>query len=199
MLVYFQQGHYSISTTDFFFPLVDSPYMQGRIGAANVLSDLYAEGVEHCDFMLMLLAASRDMGRIQQTICTREMIRGFRDACDEADVPITGGQTVLNPWPIIGGVATSIVAEGEFVKSDGAQVGDVLVLTKALGTQIAANVHQWRKEDHRFWKKCVEKDILTIEDAEDMMHQAVISMARLNRNGGRLMTKHNAHACTDGT
>mmetsp|Transcript_11967 Transcript_11967/g.24291 ORF Transcript_11967/g.24291 Transcript_11967/m.24291 type:complete len:279 (+) Transcript_11967:493-1329(+) len=173
--------------------------MQGRIGAANVLSDLYAEGVEHCDFMLMLLAASLDMERQQQSICTREMIRGFRDACDEAEVPITGGQTVLNPWPIIGGVATAIVAEGEFVKSDGAKVGDVLVLTKALGTQVAANVHQWRKEDHRFWNKCVEKDILTVEDAEDMMHQAVISMARLNRNGGRLMTKYDAHACTDVT
>ena len=97
--------------------------MQGRIGAANVLSDLYAEGVEYCDFMLMLLAASRDMDSKDQAICTREMIRGFRDACDEAEAPITGGQTVLNPWPIIGGVATSIVAEGEFVKSDGAQVG----------------------------------------------------------------------------
>lgn len=192
------QGHYSISTTDFFFPLVDSPYMQGRIGAANVLSDLYAEGVEYCDFMLMLLAASRDMPANERNICTREMIRGFRDACDEAEVPITGGQTVLNPWPIIGGVATSIVAEGEFVKSDGAQVGDVLVLTKPLGTQIAANVHQWRREEHRFWTKCLEKEILTEQEAEDMMHQAVLSMARLNRNGGRIMRKYDGHACTDG-
>ena len=192
------QGHYSISTTDFFFPLVDSPYMQGRIGAANVLSDLYAEGVEYCDFMLMLLAASRDMPANERNICTREMIRGFRDACDEAEVPITGGQTVLNPWPIIGGVATSIVAEGEFVKSDGAQVGDVLVLTKPLGTQIAANVHQWRREEHRLWTKCLEKEILTEQEAEDMMHQAVLSMARLNRNGGRIMRKYDGHACTDG-
>ena len=45
------------------------------------------------------------------------MIRGFRDACDEAETAITGGQTVLNPWPIIGGVATSVVAEGEYVPS----------------------------------------------------------------------------------
>lgn len=172
--------------------------MQGRIGAANVLSDLYAEGVEYCDFMLMLLAACRDMEPAQQSICTREMIRGFRDACDEAEAPITGGQTVLNPWPIIGGVATSIVAKDEFVKSDGAQPGDVLVLTKPLGTQIAANVHQWRKEGHRFWNKCLEKELLTDEEAEDMMHQAVVSMARLNRNGGRIMRKYNAHAATDG-
>mmetsp|Transcript_13050 Transcript_13050/g.26969 ORF Transcript_13050/g.26969 Transcript_13050/m.26969 type:complete len:150 (+) Transcript_13050:212-661(+) len=112
-----RQGHYCISTTDFFFPLVDSPYLQGRIGAANVLSDLYSEGVKHCDFVLMLLAACRDMPENERTICTKEMVRGFKDACDEAETAITGGQTVLNPWPIIGGVATSVVAEGEFVRS----------------------------------------------------------------------------------
>ena len=85
-----RQGHYVISTTDFFFPLVDSPYLQGRIGAANVLSDLYAEGVEHCDFVLMLLAACRDMPDEQRTICTQEMVRGFRDACRQR-----GGFTLL--------------------------------------------------------------------------------------------------------
>ena len=72
-----RQGHYVISTTDFFFPLVDSPYLQGRIGAANVLSDLYAEGVEHCDFVLMLLAACREMPPNEREICTSEMVRGF--------------------------------------------------------------------------------------------------------------------------
>ena len=175
-----RQGHYCISTTDFFFPLVDSPYLQGRIGAANVLSDLYAEGVPHCDFVLMLLAACRDMPEDQQRICTTEMVRGFRDACDEAETSVTGGQTVLNPWPVIGGVATSIVAEGEFVPSDGARPGDVVVLTKPLGTQVAVNVNQWRQQKNRFWDKCMEKG-LTEEAAETMMHNACASMARLNR------------------
>jgi selenide, water dikinase len=195
-----RQGHYVISTTDFFFPLVDSPYLQGRIGAANVLSDLYAEGVPHCDFVLMLLAASRDMPEDQRTICTQEMVKGFRDACIEAETSVTGGQTVLNPWPIIGGVATSIVSEGEFVPSDGAQVGNVIVLTKPLGTQIAVNVHQWKqKQNNKLWKKCLEEEIITTEQAEEMMHQAVCSMARLNRNGGRIMVKHGACAATDVT
>lgn len=189
---------YSISTTDFFFPLVDSPYVQGRIGAANVLSDLYAEGVEHCDFVLMLLAASRDMPKDQRTICTQEMVRGFRDACIEAETSVTGGQTVLNPWPIIGGVATSIVTQDEFVPSDGMQVGDVMVLTKPLGTQVAVNVHQWKNQpNNKHWATC--KDLITEEQAEDMMHAAVCSMARLNRNAGRLMLKYKAHAATDVT
>lgn len=195
-----RQGHYVISTTDFFFPLVNSPYLQGRIGAANVLSDLYAEGVEHCDFVLMLLAACRDMPEDQRRICTQEMVKGFRDACTEAETTITGGQTVLNPWPIIGGVATSVVAKGEFVPSDGATVGNVVVLTKPLGTQIAVNVHQWRTSNqHKLWDKCLNENIIDDETAEEMMHRAVCSMARLNKNGGRLMLSHKATAATDVT
>ena len=148
-----RQGHVCISTTDFFFPLVDSPYLQGRIGAANVLSDLYAEGVGECDFMLMLLAACRDMTDDDRTICTREMVRGFNDACVEAGTVVTGGQTVLNPWPVIGGVATSICRDGEYTKSNGAQVRDVVVLTKNRKAKITDDVitsfvlvaGQWRK------------------------------------------------------
>lgn len=194
-----RQGHVCISTTDFFFPLVDSPYLQGRIGAANVLSDLYAEGVGECDFMLMLLAACRDMTEDDRNICTREMVRGFNDACLEAGTTVTGGQTVLNPWPVIGGVATTICSEGEYVKSDGAQVGDVVVLTKPLGTQVAVNVHEWRVRQTPKWTELTKRNIISKGEAEDMMHAAVCSMARLNRHGGSLMVKHHAHAGTDVT
>lgn len=194
-----RQGHVCISTTDFFFPLVDSPYLQGRIGAANVLSDLYAEGVGDCDFMLMLLAACRDMTEDDRNICTREMVRGFNDACLEAGTTVTGGQTVLNPWPVIGGVATTICSEGEYVKSDGARAGDVVVLTKPLGTQVAVNVHEWRVRKTPKWAELTKRNILSDEEAGDMMHAAVCSMARLNRHGGSIMVKHHAHAGTDVT
>ena len=179
-----RQGHVCISTTDFFFPLVDSPYLQGRIGAANVLSDLYAEGVGECDFVLMLLAACRDMPEDERNICTREMVRGFNEACLEAGTSVTGGQTVLNPWPVIGGVATTICSEGEYVKSDGAQVGDVVVLTKPLGTQVAVNVHEWRMRQTPKWHELSKRNIISVEEAEDMMHAAVCSMSRLNRHAG---------------
>jgi len=204
-----QGGHYIVSTTDFFFPLVDSPYLQGRIGAANVLSDLYAEGVHDCDFVLMLLAASQDMSPKERTICTNLMVRGFRDACTEAETTVTGGQTVLNPWPIIGGVATSVVSREEYVSSDGAQIGDVLVLTKPLGTQVAVNVHEWRKKheklgEDKFWNRIIEQNeigdaFLSVSEAEVMMHEAIRSMSKLNRLASKLMTKHNAHAATDVT
>jgi selenide,water dikinase len=194
-----RQGHVVISTTDFFFPLVDGPYLQGRIGAANVLSDLYAEGVGECDFVLMLLAACRDMTEDDRAICTREMVRGFNDACLEAGTIVTGGQTVLNPWPVIGGVATSICSEGEYVRSDGARAGDVVVLTKPLGTQVAVNVHEWRVGDTPRWKELIKRGILSSTEAEDMMHAACCSMARLNRNAGSIMVEHRAHAGTDVT
>lgn len=191
-----RQGHVCISTTDFFFPLVDSPYLQGRIGAANVLSDLYAEGVGECDFVLMLLAACRDMPEDERNICTREMVRGFNEACLEAGTSVTGGQTVLNPWPVIGGVATTICSEGEYVKSDGAQVGDVVVLTKPLGTQVAVNVHEWRMRQTPKWHELSKRNIISVEEAEDMMHAAVCSMSRLNRHAGKSSptTKSSAHA-----
>jgi selenide, water dikinase len=202
-----RNGTYIVSTTDFFFPLVDSPYLQGRIGASNVLSDLYAQGVQHCDFMLMLLAACLSMPADQRSICTREMVRGFRDACDEAGTAITGGQTVLNPWPVIGGVATSVVTRSGYVPSDGAQPGDVVVLTKPLGTQVAVNVHEWRNSSsnsssssgNKFWDQIVRGEVLTEVEAEDMMHAAVCSMVRLNRNGSSMMLKHGANAGTDVT
>jgi len=187
-----------ISTTDFFFPLVESPYLQGRIGAANVLSDLYAEGSVDCDFMLMLLAASSDMPDDVRNMCTRAMVRGFKDACAEAEAPITGGQTVLNPWPIIGGVATALCTEEEFIYPDSAVVGDVVILTKPLGTQVAVNVWQWANKGNEKWQQ-LEGKVLTKEQAAKAMHDAVVSMGRLNRNGSRMMLKHGAHACTDVT
>jgi selenide,water dikinase len=51
--------------------------MQGRIGAANVLSDLYAMGVINCDNVLMILAASTEMSKLQRDVCTKLMIQGF--------------------------------------------------------------------------------------------------------------------------
>lgn len=91
-----------VSTTDFFYPLVNDPYLQGRIGCANVLSDMYALGCATIDNVLMILAASKNMKQPERDIVTKEMMRGFNDCCKLAETNVTGGQTVINPWPIIG-------------------------------------------------------------------------------------------------
>ena len=104
-----------IQTTDFFYPLVDDPYVQGKIACANVLSDLYATGVTECDNVLMLLGVSNQFNSHEKSVVTRLVIQGFNDLAREAGTSVNGGQTVLNPWFIIGGVATSVVSEDEFI------------------------------------------------------------------------------------
>lgn len=123
-----------ISTTDFFYPLVDDPYMQGRIACCNVLSDLYAMGVPRVDHMLMILGISLQMNERERHIVTKEMMRGFNDCASEADTVITGGQSIMNPWPMIGGVANVTLQKNEYVRPNYGEAGDLILLTKPLGT-----------------------------------------------------------------
>jgi len=184
-----------ISTTDFFYPLVDDPYLQGIVAAANVLSDLYAMGVVNCDNMLMTLAVSLEMQEYQREIVTRRMIQGFNDTARLAGTEVRGGQTVMNPWPIIGGMATSTCFENEFILPRHGQVGDVVVLTKPLGTQIAVNINEWIQDRSNLWLQI--KDVINVREAEIAYNTAVKSMTRLNRNSARLMHKYKAHGATD--
>ncbi len=124
---------YIVSTTDFFYPLVEDPYLQGRVGAANVLSDMYALGVVHIDNVLMILAASLDIEEKSRNIVTRRMMMGFNDCCLLGNTNVTGGQSVLNPWPIIGGVAKSMTMKTDFIEPYNGEIGDILILTKPLG------------------------------------------------------------------
>lgn len=190
------EGLFLVSTTDFFYPLVEDPYFQGRVAACNVLSDLYAMGVVEVDTMLMILGVSLDMSSDERDIVTTAMIKGFNDCAEEAGTNVTGGQTVLNPWPIVGGVAKSVCAEAEFIRPDGALPGDVLVLTKPLGTQIAVNVQEWRHKPAE-WAKV--KDVITEEEGARAFEAASESMCRLNLNGAKAMHRHGAHAATDVT
>jgi hypothetical protein len=104
------QDLFLISTTDYFYPSVEDPYIQvtipfayfhrrfstqGKIGAANVLSDLYAMGIVNCDNVLMILAASTDMNKDDRKIVTSLMIKGFTDQVKDAESIVTGGQTVV--------------------------------------------------------------------------------------------------------
>jgi len=136
-----------VSTTDFFYPNVEDPYLQGRIACANVLSDMYAMGVADVDNVLMLLATSMDMKEVDREICTKLMIKGFNDQCKSAETQVSGGQSIVNPWPIIGGVAKTICKNEDIIMPRNAVPGDIIVLTKPLGTQVAANVKQWSNKE----------------------------------------------------
>ena len=102
----------------------------------------------------------------------------------------------MNPWCTIGGVATTICQPNEFIIPDSAVVGDVLVLTKPLGTQVALNAHQWLDQPER-WNRI--KLVVSEDDVRKAYQRAMDSMARHNRTASRLMHKYNAHAATDVT
>ncbi|KAL8567531.1 putative protein serine/threonine kinase [Nucella lapillus] len=185
-----------VQTTDFFYPLVDDPFMQGKIACANTLSDLYAMGVTDCDNMLMLLAASNKMTDKERDTVMPLIMHGFKDCAEEAGTQVTGGQTVVNPWLTIGGVATTVCQPNEFILPDNAVVGDVLVLTKPLGTLVAGNAYQWLDQPER-WNRI--KLVVSEDEVRKAYQRAMFSMARLNRVAARLMHKYNAHGATDVT
>jgi len=184
-------------TTDFFYPLVDDPYLQGRIACANVLSDLYAMGVVSCHNMLMLLATSKDFTETERDVVIPLLMKGFQDTAREAGCLVTGGQTVVNPWCTVGGVASSVCRDGDVIMPENAEAGMVLVLTKALGTQVVVNLHQWMEEEGDKWDKV--KEVVTKEEVKVAYRQGMMSMARLNLTGAKLMHKYKAGAATDVT
>ncbi len=186
-----------VSTTDFFYPLVEDPYKQGQIACCNVLSDLYSMGVTHVDNVLMILGVSLQMKEKEREIITREMMKGFNDKAREAGTNVTGGQSVMNPWPMIGGTAISVVKKSDVKFPNNAKEGDLLVLTKPLGTQVAVNLAQWLLESDPLWQKA--KQFVTEEQVWDAYIKAETSMSRLNLNGAKLMHKFDIGCCTDVT
>lgn len=122
------------------------------------------------------------------------MLEGMREAAEEAGTAVSGGQTVMNPWLSVGGVATSICRPDEYILPDSALVGDVLVLTKPLGTQIAVNAHCWLEEPE-LWARI--QTVVTEEEVRKAYSRAVDSMTKLNRTAAILMHKYGAHGATD--
>jgi len=149
------------------------------------------------DTVLMILAVSLSMKEDERRIITREMIRGFNETATRAHTQVTGGQTVMNPWPIIGGVGMTVATESEFIRPVGAEVGDVLVLTKPLGTQIAVNLYEWFHDKRQLFDKLNGE--VSAEEVHRIYEAACQSMSALNRTAASLMRKYGAKAATDVT
>jgi len=186
-------GLSQLTTSDLFYPVVEDPYVMGRIACSSLLSDLYAMGVQDVDNILMYLGVCTKMSEAERDKIVPLMLEGFKDCAREAGTRVTGGHTLLNPWLFIGGVATSVSTVEEYIVPDGALVGDVLVLTKPLGTGVALNVQQWRGTER--WGRI--KLVLTDEEAGKAFRRAVDTMARTNRTSALLMHKYSAHGATD--
>ena len=170
-------GRALVVTLDFFAPLVDDPYDFGRIAAANALSDIYAMGADPL-FVLNLLAFPRallDHGLAE------EIIRGGSDIAREAGVPIMGGHSVDDPEPKYGLVAVGEVDVENLLTNTSAEAGDLLVLTKALGTGVVATA-------------------IKADKASDTATEAAVkSMTTLNREAAAAMKSVEVRAATDVT
>lgn len=80
-----------------------------------MLSDLYAMGVTACDNMLMLLGVSSRLSQKERDVIVPLFMKGFRDLAEEGGTSVRGGQTVINPWMICGGVATTVAYNNEII------------------------------------------------------------------------------------
>ena len=196
------EGMFIISTVDFFFPLINDPYLFGKITACNVLSDMYAVGCDEVETVLMILTNSLKLTNEENDVVMSLVIKGFNDSCKEAKTRVLGGQTTKNQEMIVGGCAMSTVTKDEFVDPTGAQDGDFLVLTKPLCTQTAVNVHQWMDKSKRkvpgdYSKLTLVRTCATDDEIVALYQTSIRSMSHLNRIAAQLMKKHGAHAATD--
>ena len=166
-----------VATVDFFTPIVDDAYDFGRIAAANAFSDVYAMGGTPL-FALNLVGWPRDTLPYE---LLGDVLRGGADIAREAGAFVLGGHSVDDPEPKYGMVAIGEVHPDRIVTLARAQAGDVLVLTKPLGTGVLTTA--------------LKRDLATAAD----LAPAVRSMATLNAGAARAMLATGVHAATDVT
>ena len=163
-----------IMTVDFFPPITDDPFEFGEIAAANSFSDVYAMGGKPLVALNIVgFPASMDKDILG------EILRGGYSKAAEAGCLIAGGHTVDDPEPKYGLSVVGTVEPGKQVTNAGARLGDVLVLTKPLGTGIITTAGKQG-----------------IVDTE-VMKGAVMTMSTLNRAAAEAMGKVGVHSATD--
>lgn len=140
-----------VITTDFFTPVVDTPYEYGTIAAANSLSDVYAMGGK--PFLALNIAALPD--NLPPEISS-EILRGGAEKAHEAGVVIAGGHTVKDREPKYGLVAIGFVHPQKIIGKNGLRAGDVLILTKPLGMGVTTTAIKQEKADKAHAAEAIE-------------------------------------------
>ena len=165
-----------VQTLDFFTPMVNDPVLFGKIAAANALSDVYAMGGTPLTAMNIV---GFPVPLVEQGVLT-DVLNGAGSIVAESGAAIVGGHSIENKEPIFGMSVTGQVNPNQIWKNKGAQVGDVLVLTKRIGTGIMNNA--------------LKADLFP-----GGTEQAVTSMSTLNRVAAEFAHNFTVHACTDVT
>ena len=174
-VVRLDDGKLLVQTVDFFTPIVDDPYQFGQIAAANSLSDIYAMGAKPIFALNIVGFPINDLPNEMLTT----ILQGGADKAKEAGIPTVGGHSVDDKEPKYGLVVTGEIEEKNIVTNKSATPGDVLVLTKPLGTGIIATAI----------KKGVVKN--------DVIRAAVESMSALNELASKIMVELGVKTATD--
>ncbi len=166
-----------VQTVDFFTPIVDDPFTYGQIAAANALSDVYAMGGRPLT-ALNLVGVPEE--RVSPSVVAA-ILRGGLNKAREARCVIVGGHTIRNPEPIYGLAVTGLVSPRRIIANAQARPGDVLLLTKPLGTGIVTTA--------------IKRGL----GSPALARRAVSVMRHLNRVGAELAEKGLVRAGTDVT
>jgi selenide, water dikinase len=165
-----------IQTVDFFTPVVDDPYTFGAVAATNALSDVYAMGGKPLTALnICCFSVGVDSGILA------EILRGGVDKILEAGAVLLGGHTVTDNEIKYGVSVTGTVHPDKVVTNAGAKAGDVLILTKPIGTGILSTAFK--------------NDAI----GEEGFSEAIRSMTTLNKAASEVMQKVGVNACTDVT
>lgn len=166
-----------VQTVDFFPPIVDDPYQFGQIAAANALSDVYAMGGRP---ITALNIVGFPAGKMPAEILT-EILRGGTDKIEQAGAVVLGGHSVKDDELKYGVSVTGLIDPNRIITNDGARPGDIIYLTKPLGTGLITTGIK---------RKAVGPELEQI---------VAVQMAQLNDKASKLMLEHDAHAATDVT
>lgn len=131
----YSKEDYLLYTTDFFTPLVDDPYTYGALAAANAVSDIFAMGGEPL-IANAILGFPPDKVSISSV---QEIMRGGQETLHRFSCTIVGGHTIINPQPIYGFSIIGRVEKKNLKPNSGAKAGDLLLLTKPIGSGILSN------------------------------------------------------------
>ena len=165
-----------INTVDFITPPVDDPYWFGQISAANSISDIYAMGGRPLTALNIVMFPTKllDIGLL------KDILKGGNDKVTEAGACLVGGHSVEDDEPKYGLCVNGIVHPEHIITNAGAKTGDVLILTKPIGTGVLFNAVR----DKKFSFKDLERDVLP-------------TVAALNGPAIEIALKYEVHACTD--
>ncbi len=163
-----------IQTTDFFPPVVDDPYTYGAIAAANAMSDVYAMGGE----VILALNIAAFPDNLPPEITT-EIFRGGAEKVAEGGGVIAGGHTISDPEPKYGLAVTGVVHPDRIITKAGAHPGDIMVLTKPLGSGVITTAGKNG----------------SVQTAD--LEAAVRIMLTLSRTAAQIMQEVGVHAATD--